>query len=322
MKNTYIENIYKNVKFIYNNVSYDIYSKKYNLVPDEINSTLINQLKSTQNTLFSYSFILKYFNTPNKMYLFKTKNITLYVIYKRNIDLSFIKETLKRCEIIIDIYKIQKHFDIKLIYSPYKKIIPKKGLLTSKHINSAYTYINSNDVYIVRKEEHEKVMIHEILHHVKSIQNDNWSQKNIADLKEHFNISKDCQLIPNEGVIELWALIYNSIFVSLYEKKSFKKILQSEINHSIKNSNTIFNLQETYKDKIWNERSNVFCYIVIKTILLYNLKNLFKIYSFPYNTDVITRYIIDNSNHIKKNTNNINKKMTFTLNANSTSLPD
>jgi hypothetical protein len=313
-----LASLYKNVKAKYNK-AYSIDSKKYDVVPSSLNKSLIAELKSTGKRGISYTFILKYFNTPNKMYLFKSNHITLYVIYKKEIDIAFIKESLKRCEIIIDIYNIKKHFKIFLIYSPYKKTLPKKGIIESKHINSAYTYINNDDIFIIRKEEHEKVMVHEILHHVKNIQNDNWSAKNITDLKRHFNISRECYLIPNEAIIEMWAIIYNSIFVSLYKKIPVKKILKDEIDHSIKISSAIMNLQETYKENVWNERSNLYCYIIFKTILIYDLNKLFKIYTYPYNTDVMTAYIINNSNFIKKKALKINKNFTFAYNTNSSS---
>lgn len=315
--------LYNNAKVKYEK-EYSINTTKYDIVPSSLNNSLISEFKSTERNgdkNISYTFILKYFNTPNKMIIFKSKNITLYVIYKRNIDIAFIKESLKRCEIIIDLYSIKKHFKMYLIYSTMKKSLPKKGILTSKNINSAYTYINNHNIFIVRKEEHEKVMVHEILHHVKNIQNDNWSNKNIADLKKHFNISKDCYLVPNEAIIELWAIIYNSIFVSLYNKTSLKKLLKEEIDHSIRNSKTILELQATYKDGIWNEKSNLYCYIVFKTILLHDLNKLFKIYTYPYDTNIITKYIIDNSKFLKKSVlkKNKNTNFTFTYNTNSSS---
>lgn len=317
-KKTLLVSLYKNTKVKYNN-TYPINITKYDKVPDLLNNSLIKEFKNTKNSNFSYYFILNYFNTPNKMMVFKSKNITLYVIYKKYINIAFINESLKRCEIIIDLYNIKKHFKMYLIYSGLKKKLPKKGILTSKNINSAYTYINNDNIFIIRKEEHEKVMVHEILHHVKNIQNDNWTNKNIADLKKHFNISSDCYLIPNEAIIEMWAIIYNSIFVSLYKKIPLNKILKQEIDHSIKNSKTILNIQETYKDKLWNEKSNLYCYIVFKTILLYNLNKLFKIYTYPYNTDIITQYIIDNSDIFKKSQLNKykNNKLTFGYNTSS-----
>jgi hypothetical protein len=317
-KNISLQSLYKNAKTKYDK-SYSINTIKYDLVPHSLNERLINEFKGTDSKTISYVFILKYFNTPNKMIIFKSKNITLRVIYKRSIDIAFIKESLKRCEIIIDLYNIKKHFEMYLIYSTMKKILPKKGILESKHINSAYTYINKDDIFIIRKEEHEKVMVHEILHHVKNIQNDKWTNKNIADLKKHFNISKNCYLIPNEAIIEMWAIIYNSIFVSLYKKTSVKKIIKEEIDHSIKNSKTILDLQATYKDGIWNEKSNLYCYIIFRTILLHNLNKLFKIYTFPYDTNVITKYIINNSEFLRKSGLKKNKNTDFTFGYNTKS---
>jgi hypothetical protein len=80
-------------------------------------------------------------------------------------------------------------------------------------------------------------------------------------------------------------------------------------------------LQESYKDEIWNDKSNIYCYIVFKTILLYNLNNFFKIYTYPYDTDIITKYIIDNSKYIdlSKKVSLKNNELTFVLNAKSSS---
>ena len=49
------------------------------------------------------------------------------------------------------------------------------------------------------------------------------------------------------------------------------------------------------KDGIWYEKSNIYCYIIFKTIIFYNISDFIKIYTFPYNDDIITEFIINHS---------------------------
>ena len=58
------------------------------------------------------------------------------------------------------------------------------------------------------------------------------------------------------------------------------------------------------KNGLWYEESHIICYIIFKTIIMYNLCEFKKIYTFPYNDDVITDFIIKYSNllsSLKKN---------------------
>jgi hypothetical protein len=50
---------------------------------------------------------------------------------------------------------------------------------------------------------------------------------------------------------------------------------------------------------IWYEESHIFCYIIFKTIIMYNLCEFLKIYTYPYNDDAITDFIINHSNFLK-----------------------
>ena len=48
-------------------------------------------------------------------------------------------------------------------------------------------------------------------------------------------------------------------------------------------------------DGIWYEESHIYCYIIFKTIIMYNLCDFLKIYTYPYNDDIITDFIINHS---------------------------
>lgn len=155
-------------------------------------------------------------------------------------------------------------------------------------INGGYTNINGNKIFIVRKEECNKVILHEIIHHNKLIHLDKWKKSNIKKLKKHFNIHDKCDLEPNEAIVEFWATIMHLFFISIQYNLDMKKLLEDEIKYSLYKSYQIDN----HLDDKWYETTNAYCYIVFKAIFLYNLKDFLKIYDFPYDDTKITNFLI------------------------------
>jgi hypothetical protein len=93
-----------------------------------------------------------------------------------------------------------------------RKLPNKKGdSIGAININGGFTYLNSNNVYIVRKEDYEKVILHELLHH-HDIHFEGWTNANIKRIKNMCGIADEQLLIPNEAIIETYAIILNVIF--------------------------------------------------------------------------------------------------------------
>lgn len=205
--------------------------------------------------------------------------------------------------------KIQKRInflnnskDLKIIFDiKYgNRTFPKKNkFIKFENINGGYTSINSNEIFIVRHEEYPKVILHEIIHHNPLIHSDKWKKKNIIKLKKHFNIDSKTDLEPNEAIVEFWATIMHLYFISIENNLNIKKLLKDEIKYSLFKSNQLLN----HLDGKWNEETNAYCYIIFKTIMLYNLKDFMKIYHFPYDDTKITDFLIKHSKLpiIKKN---------------------
>ena len=155
----------------------------------------------------------------------------------------------------------------------------------------------------LRKEEYSKVVLHEIIHHYNDINKNFWDLNIIKKLKNHFKISNKTILNPNEAIVELWASIYNILFISYEYRIPYKIILFNELNYSLKQSYKIKILQN---NKEWHEKTNAYCYVLFKTILLYNFNKLMKIYTFPYDTYIISEFLIKNSELPFKNIKNKN----------------
>ena len=280
----------------------------------------INKTKQIVNDYFNCEKIRVYLDTLNTEKTFKYHNINIFYYGKSddNLDLNYIQKILKRAYIITK--HINKTFNIHLILSPLKKEF--NGLiLSAKNCNSGLTYIYSNkdipnvNIYIIRKEEFGKVIIHEIIHHITLIHS-SFKISNINKLKKHFKISLSSNIDPNETIVEFCATIFHLYQISLETNTDFYKLFKDELNYSLYKTKQLLDLQKKMPDGIWYEESNIYCYIIFKTIIIYNLCDFLKIYTYPYNDDIITDFIIKHSGFLSS----LPKIIPITINRPSNSL--
>ena len=287
------------------------------------NKNLLNKyIHEINNTRFSNNInITKYVNKCNKIFYINYNNINIFVYCYNYIDCynfnKFIK-IIKRLAIIDKIYNLNKNFNIHVSLSNYPRFLPsKKEIFDSKHVNGGFTIPDGNNIYIFRKDEYSKVIIHEFIHHIHIINDSlfNLNQYHIKLLKKKFDISNETSLLPAEGVVEFWTTIYNTIFISIEYNFSFKLLIKKEIDFSIYQ---IFKIINNYKYPIWQETTNVFSYFFIKTILLVNYNKFLEL-NLPYNHTEFINYIFDNYDLIKykkyfdKIKNNFNYKSNKSL---------
>lgn len=257
-----------------------------------------------------YSFSLEYLHKCEYYYTLSYNNITFFIISKSNIkNHNEVKKIFIRIIILCRIYNIKKAFKIFIIMNPYKRYLPKKGVILKKHINGGFTYINNNNIYILRKEDWTKVILHEILHHNVKINNDNWDKKDIARLKKYFNISELCEFNPNEAVIEAYASYYNTCFTAIENNYNFKELYKIHKAYSVHISNKIIKFQN---NNIWYETSNAYSYTVIKNIIYCNFSKFLKIFKYTSNdiADFIIKYDKKMNDTIIFNTKN-SLKLTY-----------
>jgi len=175
----------------------------------------------------------------------------------------------------------------------HNKVLP---IITGEPIeqinaNTAFTWacVENSTIQIFREEEWFKVLIHESFHTFGL----DFSTMDISEcqkkIKEWFSISTEGLLF--ESYCETWACILNIVFLSFYSKDNIKKQLESienlvklETKYSFFQSIKVlqhYNL--TYKDLIfktpntikqreqYSEKTNVFCYNVLKALMIYHL---------------------------------------------------
>ena len=268
-----------------------------------INATneIIKALKSHFIGIYKIPEVINYIDEITDIYIYKYENIEIRVYYRKKkdeINIQKIHKILKRAYKITDNCK-NKLFMIHLIFSPAKKEFNYNEMITARNVNSGFTYTKGNEIFIFRREEYPKVIIHELLHHQQMIdQSHITSTKDKNELMKHFNINKDAILILNETIIELWALIMHLSFIADEYKLDINKLFEIETKYSIYKSYQILKLQETYKNQQWCDKCNIYAYIIFKMIIMTKIKDFFKIYSFPYDQTKIKDFIIKHSNQL------------------------
>jgi hypothetical protein len=261
-----------------------------------------NKIINQVYTFFRNKEYKSYLDELDKEISLKFHNILFYIIYREKkdiIDVNYIKLIMKRVYFITS--NINKQFNIYLLLSPYKKKFNNNNeCLTSYNCNNGFTYVNNNsnistvNIYILRKEEFAKVIIHEIIHHIDKIHS-TFSQFNINRLKTHFKIAT-INLDPNECIIEFWATIMQLKIISIIYKQDFYKLFLNELKYSLYKSFQLITMQTKMANGIWFDETNIYCYIIFKTIIMYNFLEFRKIYTFPYNDTIITDFLIKYSN--------------------------
>ena len=300
---------------------YNIIKAKYNFVANDFkiikaNPAIFNNFKKelleSSNQYLNYDFAYKYLENSNYCYHITYKEINMYIIMQNNITNKQKIEVFKnlyRLYLISNIYNISKwnsyKFNYYIIMNPQKRCLPskKEDLIDVKNINGGFTYTNKNDIYIIRKEDYNKVLIHELLHHNIFINKTDWCEENIKRLKEHFNINNNMLLIPNEAIVETYACVLNTIFYSIETGTSLKNNLKKDQEHSINLAKKILDKQGNEK---WNEKTHSYCYIVFKTILYVYFNIFLKIYKYNNETE-ITNFLIKYSHNIYKKIRKIKK---------------
>lgn len=280
---------------------YRIFKENYSFniaecVVNEVSVSHFDEAKAIiakPDRMFSWDFALDYTNRCNRCYHVNYRTMNFYILMigpmsaKRR---EHVCKSIYRVYLTAKIHNIQKDFVYYIILNPAKRKLPCNGYqIEAKHINGGFTYVRSNEIYIIRAEDYEKVILHELLHHDKLIHHHDWKASNLSLLKRTCNIKKDMVLIPNEAIVETFACVLNIVFYAIESGQPFKRLLSSDVRHNLLLARKIFTLQG---DKEWCEKTNSYCYIVYKSILYVYFNEFLKIYRHK-NDDDITRFIIE-----------------------------
>lgn len=181
---------------------------------------------------------------------------------------------------------------LHLYLTPFKKTLPvtKGVVLDEEHVNTAFTWHckPNNKMVIYREEEWFKVLIHESFHFF-GFENFN---------KEHEILLKTCfpaeiPLYIGEAYSEFWARTLNCFYCAFMIEKNlsrntvmlnhFYRLMYIESSYSCYQASKVLEYNNlSYQDitgnkmKQYNEKTNVFCYYVVTSILMYEYQTIMK----------------------------------------------
>ena len=308
----------------------DFYSKEEqnnNII--HLSNYLYTNLKSNNYDKFISNFT-PIFILETIIYNYKKKNIISF-IYRSN-KLVFHCYFRNNCDYMDILIKAVKSFtfleyckiknqEINIYYAntKFKKKLPKYKILGPNSVNSGLTsknrLLDSKYITIFRKEESDKVLLHEIVHYLEMEFSDlNESNRVINQIiLNDFNVNQDSRYINFfESYTDSIAIIFNSIFNSILTDKSISDYYYTEIDHiekiiikilsffNIKSLDSLFD--KNTKNKLV-QNTSVLSYYILKLGLLRDPEHLLKYY-FPlkYN-DWNLNKIINLYKFTKKNLN-------------------
>ena len=320
---TKLLNINKNseVNRIVNNYSYDIISKFLSV---SCESAIIKNLK--------YNFIFKV----------KLDKIELtFNLFNENSNINNINLAVLIIKALYPavLYNI-KNANIKLNYyfTEMKKEMPKNtNFLGPNEINSgltSFSFGRNNEITIFRKEEYEKLTLHEMIHALEIdesvINTDNLIENR---LKCNFNISNDNKINFGECFTESIALISNVIIDSLLTDYNLNHLIKQELKFTILQCSKILKFYKLdyenflcnnccfISNKNWIEKTSVTAYYFCKLGIIWDYNTFIKEFMFVKNIDVniLYNFILNNLLNIDflkeyKITDKLKKNLRMTIN--------
>ena len=258
-----------------------------------INKNLLNHIKSKMHVKKAIAASYKSNTLKLFMTFYEEKEIPKNDFFRRLLAKCFTlmeKGALKNKVITFHIW----------MSNALKKFTNNNGILTEENINSGasvYNILNeTKTIYLYRKEEIEKVCLHELIHAL-DYDFKVYPEHFTREIKNTLNLPQDITLKIGEAYTEFWANILNTIFVTYFtlkDKSNFKKTLiknfKAELGFSllqcakilqyygyscVTNCNNAFALKQNSDN--FKQTTSVFSYFIIKTGMLYNLKHFLKL---------------------------------------------
>jgi hypothetical protein len=183
----------------------------------------------------------------NNLYIKTTKE--KFIKFKKRLP-TFLK--------IINFIKLNNSTDINiyLILSYLTKYLEIDKIISPKHINSGYTNTITNDIFIWREEEFEKVTFHELMHlFLHDHRDENIKLPVQIDGPESFY----------EAITDFKAIIFNIIYISLLTKIKISLILKYELEFIYNQAKKInYYLNNCKEDNIIIQNSPAYSYYILK----------------------------------------------------------
>lgn len=176
---------------------------------------------------------------------YKNTNIYLKIFENKQTEYNGIISIINFC---IDCFRLWGHTRGTINIYMYMNTIKKRKGILPEDINTGYT-IDNEYIVIYRKEEMIKVLIHEMIHLYKMHPFDR--------KKPYIDIDS-----PNYALYEAYTETLATVMYYVYKTndyEEFKKIYERQIEYGLRQGWVLRNT---------HEKTNVLCYVIIKTQIL------------------------------------------------------
>lgn len=217
---------------------------------------------------------------------------------------KIVNEILTIINIMRNITKKKHMVDLTIFFGKQKKKMPKNNIFSAENINSGSTY-PAFEVYIWRREEFRKVLIHELVHYFgcdAGIYNNGYEK-----LEKVINNNFKYEWLDshNEAYTEILALIIHSCYVSKITKISLKVVLANELYFTIFQISKIlkqYNNNDIFKIK-FKQTTSVLSYFIVKMMLFINIESAIKFFDeygiISKNADLFAKLVDESINKYK-----------------------
>lgn len=173
---------------------------------------------------------------------------------------------IERANKLLRFWRITKPCTFVLLPCDIPRCWPTNGqLLTATHINGGFTQRGDTKIYIFRKEEYAKVMLHEALHHTAvhvdvPPATEQW-------LRTRLRIHPQTTFLVNEGIVEAAATLFHAMFEAAGVGAALQASVEAQRAHAFRLAARL----QAYQDRfypLWKEDTNAYAYIVVRALCL------------------------------------------------------
>ena len=273
-------------RIIMNHVNYLL---KTNIIPNhmynsDIDQNIMNEfvelylMEHIHNELkYKHIYTINYKNLDIMLNIYSKTNslssIVINDIIERVIVCGLFKSTEQNININVDIYLTP----FKKKYNYYKPL----EILGPREINSGASIVG-HKLFVFRKEELNKVLVHELVHYL-SIDLHDVPFNNFSD---YFNVNSNNTVLLNEAYTEIMGLLINTCIYS-NKVSVVKESLNKELKYSIYQSAkilTIFKFENAFHFfkkcdcENFKQNTDIFSYFIVKTAVLMDLDEFLTLY--------------------------------------------
>lgn len=218
---------------------------------------------------FDNGLITTFLNKPTTIsstYIYSNDTVCILTFDKSIKDSSKHKQIVQTVGNLLSFIQAPKGFQCYLFLIDEPKILEEDEWPQRKNVNSGFAIPDSNEIFVYRSEEYERVILHECIHALGLDWNLHTSDPIVKPLLNCWKLEEDSVLYPH--LFEAWTELYAEwLYCIFYSKPSDTLGVEWDCQRAWQDHQAIQILCRLKKDESWAENTNVFAYYILKACL-------------------------------------------------------